>query len=591
MPLSRFTRRFLMTKPSSRALRLARQNWLGPIQCYYPDNLTPAWKNIPFATRLIRQPLQIPLRPNIYQVARRYADDILNDIERLLPDFFQIGDWDFRFAFRFNLQFHIAYQGLPLVYSMLQEQSPPASALTLVDCHLTPDLVYRFAEDMGIGKPKYPLRSLSTLHSERLMRKLSQWKSQAISQEEETFSGGTLAVIPHSEHLELLKPILGVLKEQEPVRLLNIHSKLRLSEQQFDGMTVQHLSGLRLGPQLEIALHHFKKLRDEVQRLPAKQRHFCYTQIDLLADLAEKFMSFEATIRRLQPDTVIGCLEFNLHGAFLSMLQKQSPGFRLMNLQHGIVAPTWTVDGLRFDDYFLWNKQTAKSLEQNGYPVGHRMHVIGNPKWEALADQVASETTSAEYDKLLAWKGDAPLIGAYTQCLQGYSTVQIKKDYLLSLIGYLQYNPNAKLLIKRHPLETDDVVDTVVRASGCQDRIQVYESERLMHWEILKAVDIVTSVFSATLYESLYLQKPTLALDFDRVIETQQIPWPGECLTVTEPKSVNAALDYWLTLEPDKWRFLTANQFTSIVPRFNIPFALRFRQLAKIPTPLSASSN
>ncbi|WP_303673630.1 hypothetical protein [Vampirovibrio chlorellavorus] len=583
------TRHFLLFKPSQRALKLARRSWIGPIHCYYPDNIKPNWKKPPFACTVIGQPLQIPAGQNIYHVAYTYANAILDEIDRLLPSFFHVGDWDFRFAFRFNLQFHLAYQGLPMLYSMLHDRTQARpSGLTLIDSHLTPDLVCEFSSTFGLGQPQCPIQCRSTLGSDRLMRKLRQWQEQALlagtmdGVELAPETGGLLAVIPHQEHLALLAPVLDGLQGDEGVRVLALTAKIAIPAEGLRKIkgTLCQLSGLSQNRHFESALAHFESLRMQIGKLAQGQRQFCYTQIDLLSDLVEKFLAFEATMARLQPATVLGCLEFNLYGAFLSMMKQQVPqAFQLINAQHGIVGPSWTVDGLWFDDYFLWNRQTAESLRENGYPVTGRLHVMGNPKWETLAQQVASEPPSSEYENLMAWKGSAPLIGVYTQSLHGYSTGRIKKAYLLSLLNYLRHNPQCKLLIKRHPLETDDIVETVVKASVFADRVYVCEPEALPLWETLKAVDVVTSVFSATLCEGLYLQKPTLAIDFDQVMAIQQIPWPDDpAFIVTEPQALNVALDAALAMaltmsdaSSSGQNAADVSRWDSIVPRFQFP--------------------
>ena len=250
---------------------------------------------------------------------------------------------------------------------------------------------------------------------------------------------------------------------------------------------------------LRQVIQHVEQLLEAIGRLPRKQdQNFCLSQLDLLLEICRKLLVFEAALQQLKPHTLMGCLEFNLYGVLASLFKEQYR-YQLINIQHGIVAPTWTLDGLCFDQYLIWNAKTADVILQEDYSHPASLRIVGNPKWEALERLIRHGTPSDEYLKLMKWKGDAPLIGAYTQYIRGYSTQLSKQTYIQALIQYLKNHPDVKLLIKKHPLETDSLVDEWITASGLTDRIRVYNATELPLWELLKAVDLVTSIFSAML--------------------------------------------------------------------------------------------
>jgi hypothetical protein len=528
----------LLPKPGRRAFRLAARVSRRPMQGFYPDaapeapgsNVWHRWS--PVASQILP-------RQNAYKMARQLSDAMLESLDRLLPGWSVFGGLDFRFVLRFHIQFFLANHSLPFLYACFLQLEPHRRVM-LIDSHFTPELAQRFLERQGL--PAFnTLQCRSTFSLNRLKRKCDQWHALpdpplALTKQP---VGGTLAVVPHAIHLEILSPALQILAEQGPVHLLAAHSRVDLNAFSI-GKTLA-LPVLSRGPFIRQAVHHFDVLHATLKTMPAADQEFCLNQLDLLSDLVEKYAVFSDTVEALQPEIVIGCLEYNTYGA-LASLHKQRQHFRLINIQHGFVSPTWSMDALGFDDYFVWNRKTAELALEDGFYSPGACQVVGNSRWELLARDMQKPASSALTD-LQAWKGEHRLIGAYTQCLQAFSTISVKQGFIQALLAYLHQHPEVRLLIKKHPLEQDTIVDEMVRASGLSGRIQVMTADHISLAESFKSVNVVTTVFSAVLLEALAIGKPVAAIDFAHTIAVQDIPIPATIPVLTTQTDVNRWLD------------------------------------------------
>lgn len=542
---------FLVPGPSNRALKLAQQLSWGSYRYYVPEI-----SGSSASGKTIALPLECDPEHNTYRLGYDYAQSILQQIRRLMPGFFDFGWLDVEGIFRFHLQFRLAYYELPLLYPYFKTRAPESEApLHLIDTHLSPDLVQTFLQDMNLPLPPRNMYHHATLTPKRLARELNRTHGALpalppIPPEE---TGGVLAILHYPGHLSFLQPALEVLSRQHRIHVLLSHPSTMIPEaflppdsrqKAFSSYLLEEIPPLTetaVATRAVLTKHlaHIRALPDKADQT------FLLNQIPLLQSVLKKAMACESLISHLKPAWVSGCMDYNSYGPVLSQLKKKLP-FRSLNLQHGFNAPSWTADLLDFDAYFAWNRQTVDLLQEEQYPRPDNVHLVGNPNWESLAEKIRCEPPSQPYQTLMAWKGEAPLIGAYTQALQGYSTLTRKQDYLKSLSAYLKATPNVKLLVKKHPLESDTAAETTFADPGWQNRVWISKPGELALWESLKAVDVVTTIFSATLTEGMALRKPVVALDFERTLERQNIDLQGAAWILHEPAQVQPVLDHLL---------------------------------------------
>ena len=246
---------FLTPRMSKRTSRWVRQRSLGWARCFYPQSAKLALKS-DFGTKWQAIPPEYPSGENVYRIAREQADPIVAELESLIPHFFQWGDLNLRFAFRFQLQFFLAYQGIPFLYGAFQRLSqsstspqplslkgeglseegnpclvgyPPAQRaqpVTMVDSHFSTHLMKQWIEKTF---PHYKPEQIicDTTISAKRIRRLRQWQAEAQPIEASSngqpagavaSSGGSLiALIGHSEHFNFVQPVLDAYSEKNAV--------------------------------------------------------------------------------------------------------------------------------------------------------------------------------------------------------------------------------------------------------------------------------------------------------------------------------------------------------------------------------------
>lgn len=618
-------RTVLLPRPSKRAFRTARQAHWGWLSLDCPDTTDEQLK-APWGSRLHRVAQAVHPQQNNYTLARQYAERMMDQAEALMPGFCQwSGGADFRFALLFHLQFFLINHGLPFYYPAMQRlQARKQTQALVVHGYLTPDLLTRLQQDYGLDSSMTgdsPVRwtCRSALSRSRLNQKLRQWRNAAEQKapalsppwtglSREPVSGGVLALLSHQVHQAVLTPTVAALASRYPVIWLPTRPNLSVSPAQAVAAGQQQVvaagwatDALAPDERLDAALAHFNGVAQRVAGLRSDvDRQFCYNQLDLLMDLAEKWLRLAAVVQMYQPAVVLGCMEYGTDGCLASMLRAQYP-FRLINVQHGFISPGGAMDGLAFDDFLIWNAESAARIADNGYQRPETLRVLGNPDWEVLAANVQAAVGSPALSRVLDWKGSARLLGAYTQCIQGYSTGEVKRAYVQALLCYVQAHRDVKLLIKPHPLEDDDIVAQVVAQAepSVQERVRMLRGSELSLWESFQAVDVVTSVFSAVLVDALYLRKPAVALDFSDTLAQQHIPLHTSTAVVRDPAQVTAALNQALAqaqageqvqagMPPSavqdggagaRGDIHEADPLARLVPRFTQPYADRVRQV------------
>jgi hypothetical protein len=155
---------------------------------------------------------------------------------------------------------------------------------------------------------------------------------------------------------------------------------------------------------------------------------------------------------------------------------------------------------------------------------------------------------SAKGQEIVAWRGDSFLLGAYTQHGGDYLTHEVRRKYLKALFAYLEAKPQVKLLIKKHPLETDQMAETMLAQTQLQDRVLICAGRELNLWESFQLIQLSTTICSTTLFDSLKVNVPSVALDFTDIIADIGYGYedvPGVNI-IRDPQAVTAVLDTYL---------------------------------------------
>ena len=332
-----------------------------------------------------------------------------------------------------------------------------------------------------------------------------------------------LVVMSAAVHLELIHPALESLESTYTIVLFfanpdKLSSTLQqtLSQRYFtiDAHKVMPTERLAKG-----AYAYFNQRLQQIAHLPVPQplKEAISAELEQVGDTVRIMTLLETVLGAVRPAAVLGCMEKNRLSVAFQTLQARY-GYRLLNFQHGIMPLTYNMDWLQFDRFFIWNPLTQTVVLQDGYRYPETIAVVGNPFWEQPQNAPHPKPSSAKAQEILAWRGESPLIGAYTQYTGDYLTQDVRRTYLQTLFAYLKSHPQVKLLIKKHPLETDSMAETLLAQTGLQDRVMICTGRELDLWESLALVHFSTTICSTTLLDSLRVNVPAVALDFTDII-------------------------------------------------------------------------
>ncbi len=538
----------------SRKIQKRLETVHGPLACISPQK-----PKFPLPWRIQWEPLPDSTTPplGLHATARQLVDAQTAAIHQYLPGFFKNPalNVDYEPAYTMNRQQQLAVSGLAFLARCFERQAvaqqPEAcSPFLILNSPVAPALLPE-GELTRQGMPEFstifsPVRPLA-LDSFKKHRKPLQFPK--------TTKPTVLMVMSAPVHLELARPALESLESTYTIVLFfanpdKISAALRqtLSQRYFtiDAHTVMPTERLAKG-----AYAYFNQRLQQIAHLPVPQplQEALSAELEQVGDTVRIMTLLETVLGAIRPAAVLGCMEKNRLSVAFQTLQARY-GYRLLNFQHGIMPLTHNLDWLQFDRFFVWNPLSQRVVLQDGYRYPESLAVVGNPFWE---QQDFPKPSSAKAQEILAWRGQSPLIGAYTQYSADYLTPEVRRAYLDTLFAYLASRPQVKLLIKKHPLETDQLAETMLAQTNLQDRVMICTGRELDLWESFALIQFSTTICSTTLLDSLRVNVPAVALDFTDIIAHLGYGYDQEpdITIIRAPETVPALFDRLLEAQKD----------------------------------------
>ena len=502
----------LTRKPRKRLKALA-ETLKGPVVCVTPKKPKRLW-----FSQFQWQPLaESPAPPTkLYGTARALVNAQNVAIKTHLPEFFQNQELqiDYEPAYLLNRQQILAITGLAFLsrcmanqsFQIGQSETKSANVSeplpVMLDGPIAPVLIRE-----GVLK-EFGISNFTAVFSPAKSMQSSEFKRGCTPLNVPTFSKPTvLLVMSAPVHYELAQAALESLESKYEIVLyfanfaqIPAEQRQKLSQRYFTVDSNALQSEERL---IEGACQYFNQRLKQVRSLPISQleQEALCAELDRLRDTIHIFNLLETLLLKIQPVAVLGCFEKNRMGVVFKTLQSRY-AFKLLNFQHGIMPQTHNMDLFQFDRFFIWNPLTRNVVLKDGYGWPESLAVVGNPFWEqnAAADQAVM---SAKGQKIMAWRGDSPLLGAYTQYAGDYLTHEVRENYLKALFAYLEARPQVKMLIKKHPLETDQLAEAMLAQTQLQDRVFICAGRELDLWESFQLIQLSTTICSTTLLDSL----------------------------------------------------------------------------------------
>lgn len=597
------TRQWVFMPGWGRKRRKRLESLTGPLTCVVPEK-----SKSPLPNRMAWQQLPESTTPprNLYATARQLVDNQTASILTYLPNFFKNTDLnlDYEATYRMNRQQVLATIGLPFLARCFEgryfdssiEQSAnestgdietenkaqPTPPPLILDSPIAPALL-GFGELAQHGMPEF-----SAIFSVPTPLNSQDFKKGRTPLQIPKFTKPTvLLVMSAPVHYELARAALENLENDYQIVIYfanptKLSSTLRqdLSQRHFtiDANTLMPDDGL-----IQWACRYFNRNLQQIANLPvpATLREALSAELDLVGDTVRIMTLLETVLTHIRPVAVLGCMEKNRMSVAFKTLQARY-GYKLLNFQHGIMPLTRNMDWLQFDRFFVWNPLTNNVIRQDGYPHPESLAVVGNPFWEQRVED-NKKVQSAKVQEILTWRGDSPLIGAYTQYAGDYLTHDSRRNYLKSLFAYLEARPAVKLLIKKHPLETDHLAEEMLAQTQLQNRVKLCTGRELDLWESFTLIQFSTTICSTTLLDSLRVNVPAVALDFTDIIANIGYGYDQEpgITIIREPQAVPAMLDALLaniTSNSQSDSLQSSTPSSLVYPELPGTYAQRIRQ-------------
>lgn len=485
-----------------------------------------------------------------YYFAKQWVDTVMPALCDNHPELFQIKNTPYNLgdAFEYTLQLDIARQGAERLLGVIE-------ALEAASAHAMPDTLYWHPDCYFIQQatcdwlqsefPQLASMRMAVLPRpvfsgiQRVVRQtvldttlhLKTWKyafqslfsspSKPNLSQSNAEGRRALTFARSDHHLRVLEPSLATFKTHGHVVFANfIRDSIRQRHPHLVSETFGEYGSVEcieprdvpLRPELlaSIRCHVLQQLQSASTDVIAERKAL----VAQLLTISKQFCRLDALSARYHPTDILACMEADAFGLYFKELKK-TYGYTLWNHLHGIAPYFYNQHLFAFDTFFVWNQLTADIEVADGYPDDGSLKVVGTPFWEGQRPLNEQLTNPDKVAQLKEWKGYSPLIGAYTAPPGiGYIDVPLRTAYLDSLCNYLANRSNVKLLIKKHPNESDGVSEAVIqRRTDVADRITLQGASELALYDSLYLVDVATAICSSVLMEALFYDVPTLAMD------------------------------------------------------------------------------
>ena len=497
------------------------------------------WSDYPRHTRRFCKSIPVPTElpmVNRYQVARAMADAILDYANGLLPNLLVCPQLQLSFLpmCRYQLQHQLVNHEIPALYhwfrhysEMIATRKPSKRPLYINHTTVPTPYIKAFITQCDLPEPLQAIVHQSPNTPAEIHKRIKGLlKGQTLPTVTPGQVGGTMAIISSQHYLNVLTPILHSLSQTQALTLVLTDPGIKIDSALLDRLrlnnevTVVSNDLKPMDTDWLAAKSFLKQLLNRVDSIPSpSDRALILNLLDPLWVSIKNTLSFEVLMQGYRPKLVLGCSEYTMFSHIQTVLQPKY-SFKTLNVQHGNMDPPYTLDTVSFDSFFVWNEQTRHIVEQDGFQPMENVHIVGNPQWEALANDCKNTKPSPLYQDLLTWKGADSVIGAFAQYLDVNHSEADRNTYLGTLLHYVKNNPNVKLLIKPHPSEKAMAgIQRYIESYNLGKRVRLLSPTALSLWETIKIIDIATSVFSTTLIDALSLKKPVVALDFYHLLE------------------------------------------------------------------------
>jgi CDP-glycerol glycerophosphotransferase (TagB/SpsB family) len=215
-----------------------------------------------------------------------------------------------------------------------------------------------------------------------------------------------------------------------------------------------------------------------------------------------------------------------------------------LNVQHGIRTDSPWIEDQFFDRFAVFGPQTAEVFVARGADPNIFVPV-GVPRYDCLFRKQNLKSREAVAEEL-GFNPDRPVLLFASQRAWGRMTPSVKRETLLTLLR-AWHRTDAELIIKLRDGQDDYIPAEAMKEIGW-DRVIVTSEYNL--YDLLNAVDIVTTAYSTVGLEAIALGKPLFIINLTG--QPDPIPFVAEGVAVGSynPEDVTLKLHHLLDKRP-----------------------------------------
>jgi len=181
-------------------------------------------------------------------------------------------------------------------------------------------------------------------------------------------------------------------------------------------------------------------------------------------------------------------------------------GIATLDMQHGVLVSGPGLRGVDYSKLCVFGEAARDVLVEWGVN-GERVAVTGSPRLDELA-AMASRSRRArsrgEVAQELGLDPEKPIVLAATQTVVYTITPRAKHDFVSGLVE-TAHRGVAQVIVKKHPYETDGIVDRL--AAGASGVVVTTEGHLP---DLIGAADVVTTIHSTVALEALIVGRPVV---------------------------------------------------------------------------------
>lgn len=493
---------------------------------------------------------------NIYKTARLAANLVCEELKACKPDIFRsiIPDFNIENTYKLRNTYKYSVRDIPYLVSFLSHTAQEKRRL-IIDSSFSSKNIQTLSENIISGDIS-SIELINSLTFKAFNKHVHKHLSISNSQNNLTFKfekNSTCVFIGSERELDFISPILVNKKNNKSLVFVIKNNSLKLieaikkkfsSHKNFNCFTLNEISvsssSLSYFTQTkQIMLDLYRSIEND-----KNQEHLKIVLFDLIG-MIKSSLSIYSFIQAIQPNLIIGSFEKNMLGAILSEFNKLH--HNVINLQHGIIPDCPALDLVNFEKFIVWTNHDVETVARNKYIPTNKVYISGNPLWQNIFNysksrqQVINDSMpdiNNEKEKTVVY---------FSQPTKWpFITFHDKKKNIEILLQYFSNQKNLNLIIKLHELESETDVKKILAANKTYKNIFIIKHEQLSLPDTLKLADIVLSISSTTLIDSIAANIPVIACNMTQTHQRAGIKLPEYVEVISDEPDFYQRMDHHL---------------------------------------------